>query len=74
MSHIRGQGDRNDLSGPDDVAQPGVHRRLAAGRSVLTHTTCQEAAGTGPSDLLNIVGIPRPGPGQELPHAVLWPA
>ena len=29
---IRGKRHRDDLPGPDDVAEPGLHRRLAAGR------------------------------------------
>ena len=56
------QRDRDDLPGPDDVAEPGAHDRQAARarRSCCTTTSSKQAgAARALDELLKAVGIPR---------------
>ena len=52
---------RDDLPGPDDVAEPGAHDRQAARsrRSSCTRTSRSKAARARALELLKAVGIPR---------------
>ena len=72
LRSIRGQQDRHDLPGPDDVAEPGVHRRLAARRGACcTHRDVVQAAGvgTGPSSCSTWSASPSPAPrAKAYPH------
>ena len=50
MRKLRGRGDRDDLPGPDDGADAGLHRRLADRRADRrAHRLSREGAGRAPS-------------------------
>ena len=62
MQSAPGSQDRHGLPGPDDVAEPGVHRRVAARPRPCwpTTTSRRRRPWDRAVDMLDIVGIPQP--------------